>query len=78
MVREVLRHHPDLERNDCEFGLTAMGSALHGSENSWHRDTGDYAAAVEALLEAGAKAPEVTDDMEASEAVRQVLRRARH
>ena len=77
MVREVLRHHPDLERNDCEFGLTAMGSALHGSENSWHRDTGDYAATVEALLEAGAKAPQVTDDMEASDAVRQVLRRAR-
>jgi hypothetical protein len=30
---------------------------------------------VEALLEAGAKAPEVTEDMEASDAVREVLRR---
>ena len=49
MVREILRYHPQLERNDCEYGQTALGSALHGSENSWHRDTGDYAATVEAL-----------------------------
>jgi len=75
MVREILRYHPQLERNDCEYGQTALGSALHGSENSWHRDTGDYAATVEALLGAGAKAPKLTDDLEASEAVREVLRR---
>jgi len=75
MVQEILRHHPGLERKDCEFGITALGSALHGSENSWHRDTGDYAATVEALLAAGAKAPKLTDDLEASAAVREVLRR---
>ena len=75
MVRDILRHHPGLERNDCEFGITALGCALHGSENSWHRDTGDYAATVEALLAAGAKAPKLTDDLEASAAVREVLRR---
>jgi len=75
MVRKILRYRPQLERNDCEYGQTALGSALHGSENSWHRDTGDYAATVEALLGAGAKAPKLTDDLEASEAVREVLRR---
>jgi len=75
MVREILRYHPQLERNDCEYGQTALGSALHGSENSWHRDTGDYAATVKQLLDAGAKAPKLTDDLEASEAVREVLRR---
>lgn len=75
MVREILRYHPQLERTDCEYGQTALGSALHGSENSWHRDTGDYAATVEALLAAGAKAPKLTDDLEASAAVREVLRR---
>ena len=74
MVREVLRYHPPIERSDCEFGLTALGSALHGSENSWHRQTGDYVATVEALLDAGAKAPKVTEDLEASEAVRDLLR----
>jgi len=75
MVREILQYHPALERNDCEYGITALGSALHGSENSWHRATGDYAATVEALLAAGAKAPKLTDDLEASEAAREVLRR---
>jgi hypothetical protein len=74
MVREILRYGPQLElRNSHE--ITALGSALHGSENSWHRQTGDYAAAVEALIDAGAKAPKVTDDLEASDAVRDTLRR---
>jgi hypothetical protein len=41
--------------------------------NGWHRDTGDYVATVEALLNAGAKAPKVTDDLEASEPVRELL-----
>src|SRR5205823_169238 len=68
MVREILCHGPQLEV-DCDHGITALGSALHGSENGWHRDTGDYAATVEALLAAGAKAPKVTDDLEASEEV---------
>lgn len=74
MVREILRYHPQLERKD-HHEQTALGAALHGSENSWHRDTGDYAATVEALLDAGARAPEVTEDLEASEAARAVLRR---
>ena len=74
MVREILRYGPKLELS-CEHEITALGSALHGSENSWHRDTGDYADAVEALLGAGAKAPKLTDDLEASQAVREVLRR---
>jgi ankyrin repeat protein len=75
MVREILRYHPLLERHDSVHQITALGSALHGSENSWHRDTGDYAATVETLLDAGAKAPKVTDDLEASPAVKEVLRR---
>jgi ankyrin repeat protein len=75
MVREILRYRPQIERNDCQYELTALGSALHGSENGWHRSTGDYVATVEALLDAGAKAPKLTDDLEASEAVRDVLRR---
>lgn len=74
MVREILRYRPKLELS-CEHKITALGSALHGSENSWHRDTGDYGATVEALLDAGAKAPRVTDDLEASAEARDVLRR---
>lgn len=74
MVREILKYHPQLERKDCH-DQTAVGCALHGSENSWHRQTGDYAATVEALLDAGGRAPKLTDDLEASPAVRDVLRR---
>lgn len=74
MLQEILRHHPHVELS-CQHEITALGSALHGSENSWHRDTGDYAATVEALIDAGAKPPKLTDDLEASQAVREVLRR---
>jgi ankyrin repeat protein len=74
MVSEILRYHPKLELS-CEHQISALGCALHGSENSWHRQTGDYAATVEALLVAGAKAPRLTGDLEASEAVCDVLRR---
>ncbi len=73
MVREILRYHPRLELKDNDHGITALGSALHGSMNGWHRDSGDYVATVEALLRAGAKAPEVTDDLEASDSVRDLL-----
>jgi hypothetical protein len=75
MVREALLYHPEIELKDGQHEVSALGSALHGSENSWHRDAGDYAATVEALLDAGAKAPKLTDDLEASEAAREVLGR---
>ena len=74
MVRQILRHKPQLEL-DCQHRITALGGALHGSVNGWHRDTGDYVGVVEALLDAGARAPKVTDDLEASEPVRELLRR---
>lgn len=74
MVRELLRYKPQLELN-CDHGITALGSALHGSVNGWHRDTGDYVSTVEALLEAGAKPPRITADLEASEPVRDLLER---
>jgi ankyrin repeat protein len=72
MVREILEYHPHLELS-CDHKITALGSALHGSMNGWHRDTGDYVGTVTALLTAGAKAPKVTDDLEASESVRELL-----
>ena len=73
MVQEILRYRPQLELS-CQHGITAVGCVLHGSENGWHRDTGNYVATLDALLDAGAKAPKVTEDLEASEAVRDVLR----
>jgi hypothetical protein len=73
MVGEILRHHPELERQDSDHNITALGCALHGSENGWHRDSGDYVGTVEALMAAGAKAPKVTADLEASSDVREFL-----
>jgi len=55
--------------------MESRRSAVHGSENSWHRNTGDYLATVKTLLDARANAPVVTDDLEASDSVRDLLRR---
>jgi ankyrin repeat protein len=72
MVQELLRHAPPLEDRENDFHATPMGWATHGSENGWHRETGDYPAVVEALLEAGAKLPPAADG---TAAVKEVLRR---
>jgi ankyrin repeat protein len=75
MVREILRYHPPVNVRGDDYDMPPLGWALHGSENSWHRETGDYAGVVEALLQAGAKAPPLADEVEVSDAVREVLKR---
>ena len=72
MVREILRRDPPLEDNQNDFNGTPLRWAVHGSENGWHRDKGDYETTVELLLAAGAKRPE---EISGSEAVRRVLSR---
>jgi len=72
MVQLILRHQPELEDTRNDYQSTPLGWAIHGSENGWHRKTGDYAATVEALLSAGAKPP---TSVEGSEGVRQSLHR---
>lgn len=75
MAREILRHDPPLELRDNDFKGTPLGWASYGSMHGWHRKTGDYVGTVEALLAVGAQAPPLTDNLEASEPVRAVLRR---
>ncbi|OLC47786.1 MAG: hypothetical protein AUH43_10990 [Acidobacteria bacterium 13_1_40CM_65_14] len=75
MVRELLRHTPPLEVADNEHHAKPLGWAIHGSLHGWYRATGDYGATVDALLQAGVAHPEVADDFEGSDAVRDVLRR---
>jgi len=58
MVRLILGCQPELENIANDFHGTPLGWAIHGSENGWHKETGDYASTVEALIQAGAKAPE--------------------
>lgn len=75
MTRAILAHHPALEVREKDFGLTPLGWTIYGSRNGWNAERGDYAGVLELLLDAGAKAPPLTADTEASEAVLAVLRR---
>ena len=74
MTREILRSQPPLELKSLVHDGTPLGWALYGSNNGWHRDTGDYAGTVRALLEAGAVLPPDPEYLEASEAVLEVVR----
>ena len=75
MTREILRYEPPLEDRRNEFNGTPVHWAVYGSVHGWRCKTGDYEGTVVALLRAGAKAPPLTDELEASEPVRAVLRR---
>ena len=72
MAREILRYHPPLELTDADFQSTPLRWAIHGSVHGWYCRTGNYAATVEALIQAGAKLPEQTGG---TDAVREVLER---
>ena len=72
MVKAILPFGPPLEATDADFDGTPLGWAVHGSEEGWYRQTGDYAGTVEALIAAGARLPE---RLGGNEAVREVLRR---
>jgi Ankyrin repeats (3 copies)/Ankyrin repeat len=72
MTNILLSHGPNLEATDADFHGTPLGWAIHGSEHGWHRETGDYAATVEALILAGANRP---TSIKGSQAVQEVLRR---
>ncbi len=75
MVREILRHDPPLNDTSDDWHIGPLRWALHGSENGWHRETGDYAATVQALLDAGASPPDADTELQASNAAKAVLRR---
>jgi ankyrin repeat protein len=72
LVQALLRSNPPLEDAENDFDATPLGWATHGSEHGWHRETGNYPAVVEALLEAGAKLPETVSG---TDPVKEVLRR---
>ncbi len=74
MVQLILRHQPELEDIENDFEATPLGWVTHGSENGWHKEKGDYASTVEALIKAGAKAP---GKIEGTEVVRKVLQKYR-
>lgn len=73
MAREILRFHPALELKSQEYAGTALAWAVFGSGNSWHSDTGDFVATVQALLDAGATVPPHAEELEPSDAVLEAL-----
>jgi ankyrin repeat protein len=75
MVRELLRHGAPVDVRDGTFDGAPIDWSLHGARRSWRKDTGDYVGTVEALLDAGSAAPEVTSELEVSAPIRDLLRR---
>jgi len=57
MTRDILRFHPPLDFRDANHHATPWGWAVHGSEHGWNRKTGDFAATIQALVDAGARPP---------------------
>jgi hypothetical protein len=72
MAREILRYDPPLELLDADFHLPPLGWGIYGSEQGWYCRTGNYAATVEALIQAGAKLP---TQIGGTDAVKEVLGR---
>ncbi|HXB27340.1 MAG TPA: ankyrin repeat domain-containing protein [Gemmatimonadaceae bacterium] len=75
MVREILRYRPTVDLFEGVYAMTPLGWACYGSENGWYRDTGDFAGAAQALIEAGAEAPPKMEEFTATDAVRDVITR---
>ena len=73
MTREILRFHPALELKSREYEGTALGWAVFGSGNGWHREHVDYVGTVKALMAAGSTVPPHAEELEPSEAVLEVL-----
>ncbi len=75
MARELVQHGAALEDRGDQYHLTPLGWALHGSQNCWRKEQGDYGATVRVLLEAGATPPAVSGKVDASEAALEALNR---
>lgn len=69
MVEAILPHHPSMDLPDADHHAPPIGWATFGSEHGWHRDTGNYADVVAALIRAGAKLPAQTSGTAAVKAV---------
>jgi len=72
LVRLILTYNPPLENADNDYKVTPLDWAIHGSQNGWYRESGDYPATVEVLLAAGARLPQ---EIGGTDAVRDVLHR---
>jgi ankyrin repeat protein len=72
LIRMILARNPQLENTDNQYETTPLHWAIYGSEHGWAPEKGNYAGAIDALLEAGAALP---DKLSGTATVRKVLRR---
>jgi ankyrin repeat protein len=75
MARELLHHRAPVEATDDDFRMTPLAWAFHGSVHGWNCARGEYAATVEALLDADATLPEASGGRDMSQSVRDLLGR---
>jgi ankyrin repeat protein len=76
MSRYLLQRGAPVDVRDAGFDGAPLGWAIHGSIHGWHPERGDYAAVVEALLDAGAALPGGAE-LKTTPSVRAVLDRRR-
>ena len=74
LVRRLLTHAPPIGVRDPHYGSTVLGWCVYGSLHGWRRRSGDYAATVQLLLDAGER-PDPSDLPTGREDVDSVLRR---
>ena len=72
LVGLILRRNPPLDDTSNDYKGTPVDWAVHGSQNGWNRQTGDYTPTLEVLLDAGAPLP---GRIGGTDAVQAVLRR---
>jgi ankyrin repeat protein len=75
MVRALLAHQAPVNVFETEHGGSPLGWVLHGSLNSWNRDSGDYAGVTRELLAASADIPKPERPLEATEEVLEIIHR---
>jgi ankyrin repeat protein len=74
LVRALLAHKAPVNIFETEHGGSPLAWALHGSQNSWERNSGDYPGVTRELLAAGADIPKPERPLEATEEVLEILR----
>jgi hypothetical protein len=76
-VRDLLSSGAEIEAREDRFGGTPLGWTLHGAMHAGGKRDDDYAPVIEALLAAGAQAPEIADPSRFSPTLVAAIRRAR-
>jgi ankyrin repeat protein len=73
LVKALLAHQAPVNVFETEHGGGPLAWALHGSQHSWERNSGDYPAVTRELLAAGAEIPKPERPLEATEEVLEII-----